>query len=225
MFISVNAQTTVTFLSSVTVFNGIILFKGEMCVCLSVKTNFFSALFFLTKLSVTRLGQCKKPKKVGPDSGKTHLRGLLDPTPGGGGVQGRKIDFSKSSPNRLIFCLEDFRLVGIRRSRLLEKYSKGSTVPPPSTRKFPVLYSLKGKCASVCLSVKTNFFSALFFFYETFVNPFRIVQKSRSRLWENSSKGSTGPPPRRRSKNRFFKKCSKSSDFLYSGVFGYGEHE
>jgi len=26
-------------------------------------------------------------------------------------------------------------------------------------------------------------------------------------------------------KNRFFKKFSKSADFLYSGVFGYGEHE
>jgi hypothetical protein len=38
---------------------------------------------------------------------------------------------------------------------------------------------------SVCQSVKTNFFSALFF-YEIFGNPFRIVQKSRSQLWEKS---------------------------------------
>ena len=32
-------------------------------------------------------------------------------------------------------------------------------------------------------------------FYGTLVKPFKIVQKSRPRLWENSSKGSTGPPP------------------------------
>jgi hypothetical protein len=65
--------------------------------------------------------------------------------------------------------------------------------------------------------VKANFFPVLFF-YGALIKPFRIIQKSRSRLWENSSKGCTGPL----TKIEFSKSSPNRLIFCTRGFSGMG---